>query len=160
MLETLTNRKLTAGATALAIAAAAVLSLSGTAQAGTEPAPVAAHQITPSAAKTPLGAKHKVKLNARQRRALQRDLRRKAARVNGKSFAPYLGANNELVIVTGDHWEFNGCNGPHLDAAGGYYWSVCLYVLVRGNSGYVLQNHLDYYWWNGHEWVSWFSRDS
>ncbi len=157
MLGTITNRKLTAGPTALAIAAVAVLSLSGTAQAATEPAPVRAGQIARNAAKHPLGAKHRIKPNAKQRRALQR-LRRKAARVDGKSvFAPYLGGNNELVIVTGDHWEFNNCSGPYYAAAGGYYYMFCLYAFVRGNSGYVLQNQRDFYWWNGHEWVSWFS---
>ena len=90
MLQTIINRKRTATATALAVAAAAVLSLSGTAQAATKSAPVAVEKITRTAAKTPVGAKHKVKLTAKQRHSLERQIERKSGRAYGEYLGPYV----------------------------------------------------------------------
>jgi hypothetical protein len=86
----ITRRKRSATATAVAFAAAAALSLSGTAQASTEPAGLAAKQITRVAAKTPVGAKHKVKLNAKQRRALRQQIERQSGRAYGEYLGPYV----------------------------------------------------------------------
>jgi hypothetical protein len=90
MLKRIASRKHTIAATAVAVATAAALSLSGTAQAATHSGPVGAKQITRAAAKVPVGAKHKVKLTAKQRQSLQRQIERQSGRAYGEYLGPYV----------------------------------------------------------------------
>jgi hypothetical protein len=141
-------------ATATGVTVAAMLSLPEAARAESAPTARAAQ---PSASAN-VATAGRTTLSARQRKTLRRKLRRKAAADFARSVG--LTANNELVIVTGDHWESSGCVQPQYEPAGSYWYSFCLYQLVRGNSGYVLQHHVDYYWWNGRQWSFWYSQDS
>lgn len=103
---TMINRKRSATATALAFAAAAVLGFSGSAQAAaTEPTPVAATQQLDRLANKAVNADNRVNLNAKQRKALQRQVQRQSGRAYGEYLGPYVSVFN-LSAYTEVHVQY------------------------------------------------------